>query len=1077
MIKPIISFIFTQAYQRGYWTIANYLGDSDYVREGLIESQEIKVSDKVFTQNTLENLNNDLLVQLACNYLLSTKSEAKFSLATNTKNEIIKRNLCAQVITKALTHKGEHIFLKIYQDESYLPYANQSAIYINKLIELAVSSNNNNHRKSLEALIFNADQNLVSLSARNVKAIFEYASSGPALGMRKTILENKLLFKQLLDADEDKSALFGELIKIINSDLIKIWQAYPVEFEQFKQYLEMIPNDDITKEIFDKFFSLIEHPTTRSIFNDTLIEKMLSRAIASENAQPVKNSNSAKFISNIIEYYYSDLSVMSLKKLFKHLLKNKNLDDLLKLEKYKQYGVAFDHDLYVSAFELAIEKNSKHVDVLMNHLYYYNLDFDHQIDLLTYLIKQNKYTNIFEKFSSPEFFQCFTNTEYKDICKVIASTRTIKLMNEDEKALFKKWVVLFLSNHYIKNQPIQKFIDLDALIQGDSIDSFDKIKNLIVSLNKPEDIIKYANKYPSKQTHAIMALHFILNQEIIDKEERAITAQLGNDESAQDKKLVLKSQTMFKKVETAFQKEFNSYGNNQTARIEKIELSIKEKLLDLIRKQAKEQKSRKINPKRQDEIIAFIKKNKIDLVNADKKTTKAFREILLNISDKSQITHFETAWLSYDAGHILRRVNDVGWDAYRKFFVTPPPEFQNEHAYTTSEASQGAVKNTTGSLEVRKRACYYWLLANDPNDPKPTDSNESAKITEKNKLDARTFRIGNFFGTISAIYRTEGFGFSCCYPGHLTAIMNMGLQHEIGNPIGTIEAIENLTISVVRNHVKKILNENITWNSEQKADILSSFLVFKPDQAQENLTSNKDMVDRFDLVFKTIYKSMPILKKEVLKDLPKELQNDNQKLIECFIENAILGFSKNPFISDSITEDMLNSSCVASDFNVEDDNVFYGATSIKRQHFTNLYNCIFKEIMDAKGKMPTISQKTDISNALTEIAKVLGSTEEKDLNVLEKMTSDLEKLNIGLPVNNLVKLIQADIPDFRKSLVPISDNHTNSQEHQTIFSPFYNLFQYGVLLFSRPQNSAPKTESKLENPDISPKSTAVIFKK
>lgn len=1061
MIKTIVSYFFKQAYNRQYWSIANYLGTSNYVRDSLIENHEIKITDKIFTQDILEKLNDDLLVQLACNYFLSTDHEDSFKLAKNTKKEIVTRDLCSQVITKALSSKGEQIYFKIYNDKLYLPYANQSALYINKLIELAVSSNNTIHIKSLHALISNADQHLVTLSAKNVKDIFEYASSGPASTMRKIILNNKMLFKQLLDAESDKNTLFTTLIKELTPELIKIWEIYPGEFKQFKQFLEVMSASVITKEIFEKLFIYIEHPSTRVIFSTTAIEKLLSCAIEFEKNNPKLNGNAAKFISNHVEYFYTELGVMGLKKLISHLLKAKQLDSILKLQKYENYVTAFDHDFYVLAFELAIETNSKFVETLMNHPYYYNLEFDHQINLLTYLIEKNKYSSIFDRFSNSEFFDFFTHVEYKKVCEAITSSRAIKLMNEEEKILFKKWAVLLLSNHYIKNESIQKFIDLDALIKGSLIDSFDKIKKLIADLNKPEFIVKLATQYPSKKTHAIMALHFILNQEIIDKEERAIISQLRNNESAQDKKLVLKSQLMFKKVEVAFKEKFNSYGNTELASINKIELNIKETLLNLILEQAEEQKSKNIKPDRQTKIINFIQNNKIKLINADKKQTENFRIILLNISNKIDITHFETAWLSYDAGHQVQRVNDAGWDSYRKFFVSPPAAFQYENTYTTSEASQGAVSNPQGSLEVRKRACYYWLLAND-NDGDP---------------DIKRFRVGNFFGTISSIYRSEGFGYSCCYPGHLTAIMNMGLQHEIGNPIGTIEIIDNLTISVVRNHVKKILTENTTWNLEQKADILSSFLVFKPENAQENLTTNIDMTDKFELVFKTIYQSLDALKKQVLKDLPVEISNDNPKLIECLIENAILSFSKNPYISGSITEDMLSSPCVLSDFNAEDDNVFYGPTSIKRQHFNNLYNCIFKEIMEATGRMPTAVQKNDISNILTEIAKVLGSTEAQDLSILETMVTRLENLKIGLPIDNLIKLIQAEIPDFQLSIVPPNyDNTTNAQAPQTIFTPFYNLFQFGISLFSGTENPKPKIDAELEEPHSSLKPTAVIFK-
>ena len=157
-MKFIISFAFKQAYERGYTWIASYLGSINYIRDSLIENHEIKICDKIFTEKKIDELNDELLVQLACGYLIAPQYEQNFSLEEKTKNEIINRNLCAQVITKALSLKGEHIFFKIYKDKLYQPYANQSALYINKLIDQAISSNNVNYIHSLQKLINNADQ-------------------------------------------------------------------------------------------------------------------------------------------------------------------------------------------------------------------------------------------------------------------------------------------------------------------------------------------------------------------------------------------------------------------------------------------------------------------------------------------------------------------------------------------------------------------------------------------------------------------------------------------------------------------------------------------------------------------------------------------------------------------------------------------------------------------------------------------------------------------------------------------------------------------------------------------------------
>ena len=282
----------------------------------------------------------------------------------------------------------------------------------------------------------------------------------------------------------------------------------------------------------------------------------------------------------------------------------------------------------------------------------------------------------------------------------LQSTPTIKLITEEECPLFRKWVALFLSNIYVKKERIEKFINLNMLVEQESIHSFEKLHTFIELLIHPESTIKYAKKYPSKNMHAIIALHFLNNQDMIEQAERNNTAQLANNESAQDKKLVLKAQKIFLKIQTVFQAQFNSYGENDTSRIENIERHIKSTLLDLILAEAIEQKSKNIHPERQAKIINFINDNRNSLIDKNEGVTRIFREMLLSLPNPMNTTHFQTAWLSYDAGHIVRRTNDTGWDSYRKFFTPPPIDYLASNTYTTREASDGAISNPLAALEV-----------------------------------------------------------------------------------------------------------------------------------------------------------------------------------------------------------------------------------------------------------------------------------------------------------------------------------------------------------------------------------------
>ena len=124
--------------------------------------------------------------------------------------------------------------------------------------------------------------------------------------------------------------------------------------------------------------------------------------------------------------------------------------------------------------------------------------------------------------------------------------------------------------------------------------------------------------------------------------------------------------------------------------------------------------------------------------------------------------------------------------------------------------------------------------------------------------------------------------------------MNMGLQHSIGNPMGSIEMIDNLTISVVRQHIKKIMISNKEWTSEQKAENIIQLSVFDPKESTKLLGENNIDPAKFEFVFNTIYKNIDTLSAAISKNLPAHIYEDNNpKVIQCMLENSILSFSKN----------------------------------------------------------------------------------------------------------------------------------------------------------------------------------------
>jgi hypothetical protein len=951
-MQAITHFIFSQLCYFGFRNVSARLIKYPFVLNTLIERKTLYQYSALLNQSDIKSLNDNLIIKIILNH---DQDDTVYKL---TKKEIENRSLCERVIEDSIALNQPKMMFKLYKQNLFRAYANQNVIFLNHLINQAMLKNNQESKQVLDLVLNSCEDGIVDflsvLSPETLKSFFCYALNSNNQTFSE-ILKNKDLFEKILSAHENPYDFYQIITKHMNPSLIATLRELPEKFLEFKQYLELKSTENVDSTLFNRIVAILDHPYSRDLISTQTIENILKYAIkfSNENSDPWDDYDQTlekKLITDIIEYHYFEPSVSILKKLMRMLVKFNKIDDLFKLKKYTNFDSAFDQDLYIYTFEAAIEKKSRFVKELTDHPLYYNLDFDHQLNLLKYFIEQSKYDDIFLKFSKPDFYQFFSEKSVEKIRLSIMSTRHFKPIPQDQKIAFKLWAELFLKQATINNQSIHKIININELINKESIDGFQKLKLLLDELGNIRFIIKYARAYPGENPHHLMALHLLMNQEEIDKAESVNYRALENNESAQDKKLVLKAQRMFLKVQAAFQDKFNSYGRTDAIRVNKIEEEIKAKLLDLILEQAKEQKIKNINVARQNKIITYINNNKAKLIIGDQAATKAFRTILLDIPNPLQTTNFETAWLSYDTGHVM---GNVGWDSYRKFFVNPPARFQQDYTYTTSEASNNAVINAHASSEVRKRACYYWLLANDPNE-----------------VENKEFRIGNFFGTISSIYRSEGFGYSCCYPGHLTAIMNMGLQHTIGNPVGAQEAIDNLVISVVRNQIKKTLTERVDWTIDQKAEKLSEFLAFKPDNAKAILQTQNNQASTYELFYQSIYKNLETLTSQVLKDISQDIKSETPlPILKAMIENAILGFSKNPFILTSITEDMLNTPCVLADINIEEDNVYLmSPNSPKYNLFSKLYLGVFNNLLNKTTKnMPSITQKGSITDSLKTI--------------------------------------------------------------------------------------------------------------
>lgn len=1023
MLEQVFYYSLKASHQYKFNQIFSYLAQFDWAIETAVQN-----NDKEIFEALLQISSDARLVEL---YLAVFPKNAKnHPFGESILNlPFIKNNLIPQIISVAIQAKNDDLLLDIYNHDKLRDNANQNDAFISKLISAIISKNNVHYIQVLKNILIDVKNKQLTLTKKDICTLYLYCVDYNLSDFQKEMTDDKNILIQLLtDAQCNKTLLD----KIIGSEqffeYIKIKEVQPT----FQQYMESHSNSFSDEQLF-KIHQLILHPNTRELLPSGFAEAIVRRTVQLSKKSPSVQSLKT-FIFDMVEYsYVLDLAVLTLKSLMHYCLTHENLDALFCLDKQENFSRAFDQDIYVETFQLALKlESNKHIENLAIHPFYYNLDFQDNFKLLCYFIKKNKGLYLFNTLFEDGFFIFFTTEHYQTIAQVMlgcpqgGKTR--------EKEIFSGFTQLLLSNYKVHTQNLSKVIDLRALIQDQELYSFYALGKLIESLSRKADLIKLIQCYPTNQIQSLIGLHFQLNQEIVEDLEKENVKILGNIESAQNQKLIHKANRLFLKVEQAFQKQFNLYGNSLDARLIAIEKEIKTKLLDCIYLQAKEQEQNKIDISRQNDIIKYIDEHKENLLAENKQVMTGFRKILITIQNPMDITHFQTAWLSYDKGFVVEEVFEGNWDNYRKFFVAPSDAFAHGGAYSAGEHTV-FFTNKAASQEVRKRVCYYWLLVNDLNDPAMpiTIDTEEFALAEVHKKDVLTFRIGNFFGIISSIYRTNGFGISTCYPGHLTAIMNMGLQHTLGTPVDSLEKIAHSTIPIVRNYIKGIMNESTTWDGETKALKVDELLAFKPDHAKSLIIQNIQFNNKYNTFYQTVYMNIDRLRQLVWESLPEDfIKDEDSRKVNALIENAILGFASNPFIHDSIMEDILNSPCIMKDFNVEDDNMFLiNKTSIKYIYFTEFYNCVFKDILNSRSTiMPTIGQKGAINQLLAKIVTMLTTLETSCENKIQKLLGKLAEISFAMPIDEVKKLIKAK----QSSVLLISDSNPEQQNEPVLFA-------------------------------------------
>lgn len=1000
MLQQVFYYCLKTAHQYKFDRIYAFLGQFDWALDMAKQN-----NDKDIFKNLLQKINETKFINMSLAGLLKNTASHEFDKIALECLYDQRANLTPQLIALAAQSKNnDDLLISIYNNDQLQADANQNSIFISRLISAIISKNNIHYINTLKKILMNINNKSLLLSAEELCTLYLYCIDYNLTHLQKKMENDESVIIQLLLNSRCNKPLFDKIIG--SNQFFDYLKTQEVQLA-FQTYIELNANT-FSDDFLPRAHQLILHPNARTLlppdFSEAIIRKTIQFSKKSPDTQSLKD-----FIFDIIECsYVSNFSVLTLKSLMHYCLIHQKLDTLFCLEKHDNFSSAFDQDIYIESFQLALKLFShKHIENLAIHPFHYNLNFQDNFKLLCYFIKKNKCLNLFEKLFNEGFYSFLTQTDYQNIAKImLTSTQS----NIEDKGYISEFAQLFLSNFKVHSQKLGKFIDIRALIQDQQIYSFRLLGKHLDSLNRRIDLIKLIQAYPTTQIQSIIGLHFQLNQEIIEEIEKDNIKFLGEVESAQNQKLIHKSHKLFLQVEKAFQKKFDSYGDNQNNRIIAIEKEIKTKLLECIFSQAKEQKQNKIDINRQNAIIKYIDEHKESILSENELAMTGLRKILISSNNPTDITHFQTAWLSYDKGFVREELFERNWDNYRKFFVEPPEVFSNGGTYTAGEHSI-FYTNKIASQEIRKRACYYWLLVNDPADPiipKNTNSNEFA-LAQAHKNDVLNFRIGNFFGIISSIYRTNGFGISTCYPGHLTAIMNMGLQHTIGTPVDSIELIAHLSIPVIRDYIKNLMEESKTWDGETKAQKVDELLAFKPEHAKSLIIQNTLPNSKYHVFYKTVYSNIDKLKDLIWQSLPEDfIKEEDGRKINALIENAILGFSANPFIHDCIMEDILNSPCIIKDFNVENDNIYLLNTkSIKYLYFSEFYQCVFKNILNSSSTiMPTISQKGTIIKLLRKIVnELVDAQSEQSENKIQKAIDKLNEMSFSIPIKEVQQLV------------------------------------------------------------------------
>lgn len=556
-----------------------------------------------------------------------------------------------------------------------------------------------------------------------------------------------------------------------------------------------------------------------------------------------------------------------------------------------------------------------------------------KFNFLLFSIKHNIYSAVIKSLNDDDLLNALELDSVKVIFGEMSDDQIVKISDQCNSFLVSLKNIMINSKVTINKLSIAHIIN---------IDTFDSIKSVDFFLKNP---LKFLESKTDNIPHIMIAMHLLHSK---NNYLRLISTRQNAREGAQQASEVIMANQLFEIVKDHYLSDFKAKSAERYSSVEIIEREIKTYLLEQIISEAHENIKNQKDIKGSNKIIKIIDSHKEDLLDDEIEAHMIFIRAMNKYFIPDNVSAAQTAWLSYSALHDIDRNN---W----KFLVQPTEEAIVHSTAESAQVANQTMTNIMASDIIRERIAYYWLA-----------------VTDKNYPDEDNFRLGNFVGAISTIYKTYGFGQSSCYPGHLTAIAQMGLNHPIAEPTTLDTLIDQAIVAPVIEIIKNIFEHNHPhWSAEDKETFLTSITYINNENADKLFHSNEaspidiKMYNIFNNNYPYIIESAfdQIFKNQRYRNRQVSLQEREE--IKHGIEYKLRAMASNQYITSTINDIILASSCIRKDINLKEASPFVPNTPKHRLYLALAERLDAKLLSLPKKELPSIRDLNKIGSELS----------------------------------------------------------------------------------------------------------------